>query len=145
MKLTAPKQRQGDYYETLACQYLQAQGLTLIAKNWHYKNMGEIDLVMLDNTSKILTLVFIEVRQRKISEFGNSFGTAKDSISTSKQRKIIKTAQAFLTFFHDFSNLQINNFDNCDVRFDTVTFTTSAPTSQNPPQLDWIKEAFWAE
>jgi len=32
MKLTAPKQRQGDYYETLAKGYLEAQGLTFFCQ-----------------------------------------------------------------------------------------------------------------
>ncbi|MBD3727857.1 MAG: YraN family protein, partial [Moraxella osloensis] len=72
MKLTAPKQRQGDYYETLAKGYLEAQGLTFFAKNWHYKNLGELDLVMLELKQKTPCLVIVEVRQRKASQFGTS-------------------------------------------------------------------------
>ena len=61
MKLTAPKQRQGEYFENLAKLYLEAQGLIFIVKNWHYKNLGELDLVMLDNKNPNTpsTLVFI--------------------------------------------------------------------------------------
>ena len=31
---TSPTQRQGNYFEQLACDYLQQQGLQLVAKNW---------------------------------------------------------------------------------------------------------------
>ena len=86
MKLTSPKQRQGDHFETLAKYYLEAQGLTFFAKNWHYKNLGELDLVMLEPTQKTPCLVIVEVRQRKASQFGTSL----DSITPAKQRKIIK-------------------------------------------------------
>ncbi len=141
MKLTAPKQRQGEHFETLALQHLQAQGLTLIAKNWHYKNMGELDLVMLDKTVKIPCLVFIEVRQRKIASFGNDFGTAEDSITSAKQQKIIKTAQAFLSYFDDFANFDFKHFHDFDSRFDVVTFSTNHETTQ----VDWLKGAFWVE
>lgn len=141
MKLTSPTQQQGDHFETQALHHLQSQGLTLIAKNWHYKNMGEIDLVMLDKTVKIPCLVFIEVRQRKIFTFGNDFGTAEDSITPAKQKKLIKTAQAFLSYFDDFEKFDFNHFHDFDTRFDVVTFSTF----QNETQVEWIKSAFWVE
>lgn len=135
MKLTAPKQRQGDYYETLAKQYLQAQGLTLIAKNWHYKNLGELDLVMLDQTGKRPCLVIVEVRQRTVSRFGSNFGTSLDSITPAKQRKIIKTTDAFLQAHP--------KFDDVDIRFDVVSFDSSQAVGQvNLPKPTWIKDAF---
>lgn len=141
MKLTAPKQQQGDFYENLALTHLQNHGLTLLAKNWHYKNIGELDLVMLDGTRKMPCLVFVEVRQRKIANFPQNFGTAEDSITPNKQRKIIKTAQAFLTYFNDFSQQDFNHFNDFDTRFDVVTFSTS----NHETQIDWIKGAFWVE
>lgn len=137
MKLTSPTQQQGDHFETQALHYLQSQGLTLIAKNWHYKNMGEIDLVMLDKTVKIPCLVFIEVRQRAVS----TFGTAEDSITPAKQKKIIKTAQAFLNYFDDLEKFEFNHFHDFDTRFDVVTFATD----KGQTQIDWLKSAFWVE
>ena len=131
MKLTAPKQRQGDYYETLAKHYLEAQGLTFFAKNWHYKNLGELDLVMLEPTQKKPCLVIVEVRQRKASQFGTSL----DSITPAKQRKIIKTTAAFL---------QVHpQFDNFDIRFDVVSYEGAATAGQaGMPTPTWIKDAF---
>lgn len=131
MKLTAPKQRQGDYYETVAKDYLENQGLTFFAKNWHYKNLGELDLVMLDKSQKTPCLVIVEVRQRKTSDFGNSL----ESITPAKQRKIIKTTQAFLQ-----ANPQ---FDNYDVRFDVVSFDhANAAREGDMPMPTWIMGAF---
>ena len=145
MKLTSPTQQQGNHYETLALQHLQTHGLTLIAKNWHYKNIGEIDLIMLDKTVKIPCLVFIEVRQRKIANCGNDFGTAEDSITPAKQKKIIKTAQAFLSYFDDFTSFDFKHFHDFDTRFDVVTFTTTHHNQQQETKIDWIKSAFWVE
>lgn len=128
MKLTAPKQRQGDHYETLAKRYLEVNGLACFAKNWHYKNIGELDLVMLDKTQKLPTLVIVEVRKRKTSKFG----TGLDSITPSKQRKIIKTAQAFLQTHPQ--------FDNHNIRFDVVSFDIGQPQQTNEPT--WLQAAF---
>ncbi len=135
MKLTAPKQRQGDYYETLAKHYLEAQGLTFFAKNWHYKNLGELDLVMLEATQKTPCLVIVEVRQRTISRLGSNFGTSLDSITPAKQRKIIKTTAAFLQAHPQ--------FDNFDIRFDVVSYEGAATAGQAVmPMPTWIKDAF---
>lgn len=134
MKLTAPKQRQGEYFEKLAKLYLEAQGLIFIVKNWHYKNLGELDLVMLDSTNPNTpsTLVFIEVRQRKISHFGSSL----DSITPSKQRKIFQATQAFLQAHPQ--------FDACDIRFDVVSFDANNPkTDRGVPIPNWITNAFY--
>ena len=92
MALNAPKQRQGGQFEQLACQFLQDQGLILIAQNWQQPNVGELDLIMLEKGQAWSTLIFIEVRQRVRSGFGD----AALSVTTAKQRKIIKAAQYFL-------------------------------------------------
>ena len=142
MKLTAPKQRQGDYYETLAKLYHDAQGLSFFAKNWHYKNIGELDLVMIDKTQKLPTLVIIEVRQRTVSRFGSDFGTALDSITNAKQNKIIKATEAFLQAHPQ--------FDNHNIRFDVVSFDLTNDNNSNPTTADgtpiptWITDAFTA-
>ncbi|WP_261870229.1 YraN family protein [Psychrobacter sp. JCM 18901] len=89
--LTSPKQRQGSRFEQQACEYLQAQGLRLVAQNWQQPKVGELDLVMIEIGSAWSTLVFIEVRQRKSSNYGD----AALSVTASKQRKVIKAAQCF--------------------------------------------------
>lgn len=62
---TSPTQRQGSYFEQLACEFLQRQGLQLIAQNWQQPKIGELDLVMLETVSAWSTVVFVEVRQRQ--------------------------------------------------------------------------------
>ena len=84
MKLNHPKGQAG---EDRALAFLQQQGCTLIARNWHCK-MGEIDLIM--RLGELL--LFIEVKYRKNNRFG---GTAY-SITPSKLRKIQNTAAYYL-------------------------------------------------
>lgn len=110
LALTSPKQRQGSYFEQQACEFLQAQGLLLVAKNWQQPKVGELDLIMIEPGSAWSTLVFIEVRQRLRSGFGN----AALSVTAGKQRKIIKTAKYFLQ--------QHPKYSHYDCRFDVIAY-----------------------
>lgn len=73
--------------EDRALEYLQRQGLALVARNVRSRR-GEIDLVMRDGS----TLVFVEVRQRSDTRFGG----AAASIGALKQARMWRAAQAFL-------------------------------------------------
>lgn len=77
----------GAQAEQRAAQYLQRQGLKLVAQNYRSR-FGEIDLIMQDGP----TLVFIEVRLRRNAGFGG----AAASIDARKQQRIIRTAQQYL-------------------------------------------------
>lgn len=107
---TSPKQRQGSYFEQQACAFLQAQGLVLITQNWQQPKVGELDLVMIESGQAWSTLVFIEVRQRRRSGFGD----AALSVTKAKQRKIIKTAKYFLN--------QHPKYAHYDCRFDVIAY-----------------------
>ena len=134
--LTSPKQRQGSRFEQQACEYLQAQGLRLVAQNWQQPKIGELDLVMIETGSAWSTLVFIEVRQRKFSNYGD----AALSVTASKQRKVIKTAQSFLQQYPEYAHY--------DCRFDVIAYNTMNELSlKNEPldnQPEWIQNAFIA-
>ncbi len=134
--LTSPKQRQGSRFEQQACKYLQAQGLRLVAQNWQQPKVGELDLVMIETGSAWPTLVFIEVRQRKPSNYGD----AALSVTASKQRKVIKTAQCLLQQYPEYADY--------DCRFDVIAYNTmSKSNSRNEPldhQPEWIQNAFIA-
>ena len=131
MKLTAPKQRQGDHYENLARLYLEAQGLTCFAKNWHYKNIGELDLVMLDTAQTPPCLVIVEVRQRRSSQYGG--GVA--SVTVAKQRKMIAATQGLLQAYPQ--------FEQYSVRFDIVSFDAdNALTASGVPIPTWLPNGF---
>ena len=136
LSLSSPKQRQGSVFEQQACEFLQAKGLRLIAQNWQQPKVGELDLVMIETGSAWSTLVFIEVRQRKRSAYGD----AAISITAGKQRKVIKTAQCFLQ--------QHPEYADYDCRFDVIAYNTVGSTllkdDASDTQPEWIKGAFVA-
>ncbi len=108
---------QGEKAEQKALQYLQDQGLAVVGQNFRCKQ-GEIDLIMRDNNF----LVFVEVRYRKNSQYGN----ALETVTPKKQSRIIAATQHYLVK---------NNLSRQSVRFDVV-----AMTGNN--QLNWVKNAF---
>lgn len=127
LKLASPTQKSGAAFEAIACQFLQDNGLTLITQNWQQPKVGEIDLIMQDQSLAWPTLIFVEVRKRRASNFGN----AALSVSPAKQKKLIKTARYFLQ--------SQPKFVNFDCRFDVVTFDGQDMTP------NWIVAAFLAE
>jgi putative endonuclease len=112
--------KKGAAAETQALVFLQQQGLRLIARNFRCRG-GEIDLILLDQYK---TLVFVEVRLRQ----NNHYASAAESITPSKQHRIIRTAQYFL--------LTHPQYQDCNLRFDGVLF---ASLNQSP---EWITSAF---
>jgi putative endonuclease len=110
--------------ELLAADYLQAQGLTLYARNIRCK-AGEIDLVCYDRG----VLVMVEVRQRSRSDFGGALA----SVSEAKQRKFIRAAKYAAQCKADWRALPM--------RFDVVAIQGFPGGSHT---LEWIKDAFRA-
>jgi len=104
-------------YEDIAKDFLTEKGFVLVEQNFHCK-LGEIDLIMMDGD----TLVFIEVRFRKPSRFGESIET----IHITKQKKLINTANFYLT------KHKRHNQQPC--RFDVVAITGN--------DIHWVKNAF---
>lgn len=116
-------QTSGKQAEDLACQYLHAQGLRLLERNFTTR-FGEIDLVMRDKD----TTVFVEVRYRKRSDVVDPLS----SIDLRKQQKLIRTARAYLQQQRD-SALS-------PARFDVIAITEYGAQ----PKIQWIKNAFEA-
>jgi putative endonuclease len=123
--LKAAHLKQGEDAEAACCSYLRSQGLKLITKNFSCR-YGEIDIIMLDKR----TLVFVEVRFRKNTNFGGGLG----SITASKQHKLRTTAELFLQ-----QNEQYKN-----ARFDVVSMSKNTQTNDRKQQytFDWITNAF---
>ncbi|KMK51852.1 hypothetical protein RO21_03855 [[Actinobacillus] muris] len=107
---------QGAVFEQKARAFLETKGLSYVAQNQAFK-CGELDLVMQEGK----TLVFVEVRQRKNTQFGS----ALESINAAKQQKWLKAANLWL-----YERGQ--SLDTADCRFDVVVF------EGNQPPL-WIK------
>ena len=83
----------GDRGEHLVKDYLVSLGYQIIAQQWHCP-LGEIDLI----ATKDDWLVFVEVKTRS---GGNWDENGLLAISPSKRRKIILTAQSFLTQYKE--------------------------------------------
>jgi putative endonuclease len=113
----------GQQAESLACEFLQQQGLLVIERNFRTR-AGEVDLIMQDEQ----TLVFVEVRFRS----NPRYGSGADSITRSKQDKLIKTALYYLQQHPHYAHRQ--------TRFDVVSI--SSPVHH--PEFEWIKNAFQA-
>ena len=79
---------------------------------------------MLDKAEQVL--VFVEVRYRK----NTLFGSATDTVTPSKQAKIIRSAQHYLQ--------QHDEFDEYICRFDVVGLESDLKY----PKINWIKDAF---
>ena len=86
-KSSTPRQRSGDAAEDRALAYLRERGLTLVERNFNCKS-GEIDLIM----RCAATLVFVEVRSRS----STTFGDAATSITRGKQTRLRRAAQIYL-------------------------------------------------
>lgn len=117
----------GSNAELLAQYFLEKNKLKLIAKNYHCR-AGEIDLIMKD----IDTLVFVEVRYRKSTKFGEAVAT----IGPKKQYKIIQAARHYLH--------QNQLTESIQSRFDVigVGITPERNIKTQDVHFDWIKNAF---
>lgn len=109
---------QGRAAEEQALAFLRRAGLRLLARNYRARS-GEIDLVMQQDE----TLVFVEVRYRR----SQRFGSAVESVTAGKQRKLLNTAGRFL---------QERKLD-VPCRFDVVGICGSQGS-----KIEWIKDAF---
>ncbi len=105
--------------EDLARDYLLRRGLIWRASNYRTR-IGEIDLIMQDGGY----LVFIEVRARSSAAYGN----ALESITVTKQQKIMRTAALYLQRYSE--------SEQYACRFDVVGL------QGHPPKISWIKNAF---
>lgn len=114
------RQKIGRTGESIAARYLRSKGYRILERNYRTR-LGEVDIIARDRR----TLVFVEVKARNSSRFGNP----KNSITPHKQRKISMVALQYLK-----STDQMK----AKARFDVIAIS-SAKTS---PQIELIKNAF---
>jgi len=112
----APHLLRGNDAEEKALQFLLGKGLTPVGRNFRCKQ-GELDLIMKDGR----TLVIVEVRFRQSSHYGS----ALESITRSKQSRIITATQVYL------SKQKLD----CPLRFDAVAISGDGG-------IEWIPNAF---
>ena len=112
----------GRQAEDLATRFLEKKKFRIIARNYRCRG-GEIDLICRNGR----TLVFVEVRLRRNSAFGG----AAESITNSKQRRIILAAQHYLA---------ANVKTECACRFDCILLD-----GRTEDHIEWIRDAFTAD
>lgn len=105
--------------EALAAAFLESRGLHIVSRNYRSR-FGEIDIIARDGD----TLVFVEVRERK----SNAYGGAAASITTDKQKKITRTALAYLG--------STGTPPAC--RFDAVLIAGQG-------RIEWLRDAFTSD
>jgi putative endonuclease len=115
----------GQRAEDIAAEYLQAQGLQIIERNYR-RRLGELDIVARQGD----TLVIIEVRTRSSDKYGG----AAASVDFRKQQRLVRAAAQFLQQRRDLSHL-------C-VRFDVVAVSAAGATGTQTSRIDWIRHAF---
>lgn len=76
----------GAFGERLAVQHLEANGYQIVDRNYRRRE-GEIDIIARRGN----VLAFVEVRCRR----GAVMGTAIESLSPAKQRRLVALAQAY--------------------------------------------------
>ena len=111
--------------ETFAYWYLRRQGYIFVARNYLPRGIkGEIDLIGYDGE----TLAFVEVRTRTVRD---DFPALPElSVTTDKQRVLVRTAQRFLVERH---------VGECPCRFDVLAIDNHPGLS---PEVRLHKDAF---
>jgi len=112
--------RSGIDAEALAGRFLEAQGLTIVARNYRVRR-GEIDLIARDGA----TLVFVEVRLRSSARFGG----AAESITAAKRARLVAAAQAYL----------LGQRGDPACRFDAILLDRL-----DPARIDWRRDVIEA-
>jgi len=111
--------QRGRNAELLAAQFLEGNGMRIVARNWRCR-MGEIDLIARDRE----TVVFVEVRQRA----SRAFGGAAESIDAAKRRKLVAAANLYIG----------SRGSNAPCRFDAVLLDGEG-------RIEWLRDAFRAD
>ncbi len=96
----AAKNELGRHGEHLAAAYLQAEGMTIIERNWRCRH-GEIDILAADGPS----LVVVEVKTRS----SRSHGTALESVRPAKVARLRALATRWLSAQpRDFAEVRVD-------------------------------------
>jgi putative endonuclease len=106
----------GKSYERLAATYFEQNGFEILERNWK-AGRREIDLI----ARKGNLIAFVEVKSASSKKYGHPVERVDDR----KVANLTKAAQQYLID---------NKIENCDLRFDVVTFVSG--------QLEHFPDAF---
>ena len=111
------RRQAGSRAENSACEFLEAQGFTIVARNF-LRRVGELDVVARAGE----LLVVAEVRTRS----SDAYGGAAASVDRLKQRRVAATTGLLLQ--------QYRELRQCRVRFDVIIVRDG--------KIEWLKHAF---
>ena len=117
------KQLIGKAAENIAADFLRAQGLQILQRNY-LRRLGELDIVARDPEG---VLVIAEVRSRSSERFGG----AAASVNFRKQQRLARAASQLLQQRSELSRLP--------VRFDVLCVSG---VGSDRPNVEWIRQAF---
>ena len=115
-----PRHNLGRWGEDRAALYLESQGLKIVERGFRCR-FGEIDIIAQNSEA----LVFCEVKTRR----RGTFVEPQETVTWSKQRRLIKTAGWYLNQ---------RPWDG-ELRFDVIAILAAEGLE---PQLEWIQDAF---
>jgi putative endonuclease len=121
--MTTQKSKLGQAGEEAAVAFLQHQGYHILERNFR-NPLGEIDIIAKEGD----TICFIEVKTRRNEAFGSPF----ESITPTKQRKLIHVALSYL---------KAKGREESKARFDAVAVFRE---EDGPERIEIIKNAFEA-
>lgn len=117
------KLTKGNLGETAVCNYLKERHYELVCRNYR-KRCGEIDIIARDGKY----IVFVEVKTRRL----NSMVSGIEAVTKAKQKKIILTADLYLTE------------NPCDLqpRYDIAEVTVSYGENPRIIKIEYYEGAF---
>lgn len=90
------RQSLGRWGESLAAEYLEKQGYSILSRNYRTP-YGEIDLIA--EIAHPQTIVFIEVKTRRTRDFG----MPEDSVNSRKQNHLLSAVEHYLQQHPEFN------------------------------------------
>jgi putative endonuclease len=109
--------------EDAAARYLEARGLTVLARNYRTR-AGELDLVAREGRC----LVFVEVRARR----SGAFGTPAETVGARKRARLVAAAAHYLQ--------ASAGAHPPPCRFDVLSVSGVTPDTR----IEWLRDAFTA-
>jgi putative endonuclease len=98
------RQVRGKHFEDQAASFYEAQGYTVVERNWRAGHK-EIDLIVRNDNA----LVFVEVKASTTDQFGHP----SERVDKTKVRHLTNAAQQYVLE---------KKIEGCDLRFDVITF-----------------------
>lgn len=117
------RQTKGKLGEDAVCAELEKRGHTIIVRNYH-KRIGEIDIISRFDRY----IVFTEVKTRKLG----SMVSGLEAVNFTKQKKIVLTADAYLT----------ENPTELQPRYDIAEVTVTRGEFPRITRIDIYEDAF---